>query len=104
MKPAPFAYYAPATLVETIGLLSSNEHAKLLAGGHSLLPLMKLRLAAPSVLVDVGRLRAILRTRAKRRGRGRGWDHPRWPKAFFAEQGLFNRANDQALACQSSRR
>jgi RNA-directed DNA polymerase len=51
-----------------------------------------------------GRLRSILRKRCKRRGRGRGLDHQRWPNAFFAEQGLFNLADAHRLACQSSRR
>ena len=55
MFPAKFAYAAPASLQEAVGLLEDPE-AKILAGGHSLLPLMKLRLATPSVLVDVGRL------------------------------------------------
>jgi carbon-monoxide dehydrogenase medium subunit len=54
MIPAEFDYTAPETLEETIGALESGgEDAKLLAGGHSLLPLMKLRLAAPSLLVDL---------------------------------------------------
>jgi RNA-directed DNA polymerase len=51
-----------------------------------------------------GRLRSILRKRCKRRGRGRGLDHQRWPNAFFAEQGLFSLANAHRLACQSSGR
>jgi RNA-directed DNA polymerase len=50
------------------------------------------------------RLRSILRKRSKRRGRGRGMDHHRWPNAFFAEHGLFNLANAHRLASQSSRR
>jgi carbon-monoxide dehydrogenase medium subunit len=54
MIPAEFDYTAPETLEEAIGALESGgEDAKLLAGGHSLLPLMKLRLAAPSLLVDL---------------------------------------------------
>jgi carbon-monoxide dehydrogenase medium subunit len=54
MIPAEFDYVAPDTLEEAIGALrSGGEDAKLLAGGHSLLPLMKLRLAAPSLLVDL---------------------------------------------------
>jgi carbon-monoxide dehydrogenase medium subunit len=54
MIPAEFDYTAPETLDEAIGALESGgEDAKLLAGGHSLLPLMKLRLAAPSLLVDL---------------------------------------------------
>jgi RNA-directed DNA polymerase len=51
-----------------------------------------------------GRLRSILRRRSKRRGRGRGLDHHRWPNAFFAEQGLFSLAEAHVLARQSSRR
>lgn len=47
------------------------------------------------------RLRSILRTRAGRKGRGRGADHHRWKNAFFAEQGLFGLADAHALACQS---
>jgi carbon-monoxide dehydrogenase medium subunit len=54
MIPAEFDYVAPDTLEEAIGALQSGgEDAKLLAGGHSLLPLMKLRLATPSLLVDL---------------------------------------------------
>jgi RNA-directed DNA polymerase len=51
-----------------------------------------------------GRLRSLLRKRAKRRGRGRGLDHHRWPNAFFAEHGLFSLANAHALARQPSLR
>jgi aerobic carbon-monoxide dehydrogenase medium subunit len=54
MIPAEFDYTAPDTLDEAIqALTDGGEDAKLLAGGHSLLPLMKLRLAAPSLLVDL---------------------------------------------------
>ena len=57
MIPAEFDYVAPATLDEALSALSSGgEDAKLLAGGHSLLPLMKLRLAAPTLLVDLRRV------------------------------------------------
>lgn len=57
MIPAAFDYRRASTLDEALSLLSEGgEDAKLLAGGHSLLPLMKLRLAAPSMLVDIGRL------------------------------------------------
>jgi len=55
--PAAFEYRRASSLGEALQLLADGgEDAKLLAGGHSLLPLMKLRLAAPSVLVDIGRL------------------------------------------------
>jgi aerobic carbon-monoxide dehydrogenase medium subunit len=54
MIPAAFDYEAPESLEEAVRMLHENgEDAKLLAGGHSLLPLMKLRLAAPTVLIDL---------------------------------------------------
>ena len=57
MIPAEFDYEAPESLEEAIRMLHENgEDAKLLAGGHSLLPLMKLRLAAPTVLIDLRRI------------------------------------------------
>ena len=57
MIPAAFDYQRAGSVDEAIGLLTDNgEDAKLIAGGHSLLPLMKLRLAAPSVLIDIGRI------------------------------------------------
>ncbi len=57
MIPAAFAYARAGSVDEAVALLAEHgDDAKLLAGGHSLLPLMKLRLATPSVLVDVGRL------------------------------------------------
>jgi aerobic carbon-monoxide dehydrogenase medium subunit len=55
MFPAKFAYTAPTSLQEAVGLLDDPE-AKVIAGGHSLLPLMKLRLAQPRLLVDIGRI------------------------------------------------
>ena len=59
MIPASFDYESPKSLDEALSLLSKNEDAKLLAGGHSLLPAMKLRLAAPSVLVDLSRIKGL---------------------------------------------
>lgn len=57
MIPAAFAYERAGSIDEALALLSEHgDDAKLLAGGHSLLPLMKLRLAAPAVVVDIGRL------------------------------------------------
>jgi RNA-directed DNA polymerase len=50
------------------------------------------------------RLRSILRRRHHRRGQGRGWDHRRWPNAFFAEHGLLSLADAHAQLRQSSRR
>jgi carbon-monoxide dehydrogenase medium subunit len=53
--PAPFEYERASSVDDAIALLERHgEDARLIAGGHSLLPLMKLRLAAPSVLVDLG--------------------------------------------------
>jgi carbon-monoxide dehydrogenase medium subunit len=60
MIPAEFDYVAPATLDEAVAALrSGGEDAKVLAGGHSLIPLMKLRLAAPSLLVDLRHLQGL---------------------------------------------
>jgi carbon-monoxide dehydrogenase medium subunit len=56
MKPAPFDYQAPATLREAIDLLASDPEATVIAGGQSLMPVLALRLAAPSMLVDLRRV------------------------------------------------
>ncbi len=57
MHPASFGYDAPGSLEEAFGLLRQHgEDAKLLAGGHSLLPAMKLRLTQPEVLIDLSRI------------------------------------------------
>ena len=56
MIPAAFDYEVAESVDHAIGLLGEREDAKLLAGGHSLLPAMKLRLTRPALLVDVGRL------------------------------------------------
>jgi aerobic carbon-monoxide dehydrogenase medium subunit len=56
MIPANFDYESPRNLSEALGLLDAHEDAKILAGGHSLLPAMKLRLAAPPLLIDIGRI------------------------------------------------
>jgi carbon-monoxide dehydrogenase medium subunit len=56
MIPASFRYAAPRSVAEAVDLLRGNVDAKVLAGGHSLLPLMKLRLANPPVLVDINRI------------------------------------------------
>ncbi|HVF31942.1 MAG TPA: xanthine dehydrogenase family protein subunit M [Acidimicrobiales bacterium] len=60
MIPAAFDYQRASSADEAISLLTEHgDEAKLLAGGHSLLPLMKLRLATPAMLIDVGRLREL---------------------------------------------
>lgn len=59
MIPAQFDYVRANTLDEAIALLAKNEDAKILAGGHSLIPAMKLRLAQPPVLIDIGRIKDL---------------------------------------------
>lgn len=57
MIPAPFEYDAPATLDEAIALLEKHgDEAKILAGGHSLIPMMKLRFASPEHLIDINNI------------------------------------------------
>ncbi len=60
MIPASFAYARPGSVEEAVELLASHDgDAKLLAGGQSLIPLLKLRLSAPALLVDIGRLEPL---------------------------------------------
>jgi carbon-monoxide dehydrogenase medium subunit len=60
MIPANFDYIAAKSLDEAISLLAKHkDDAKILAGGHSLLPAMKLRLMQPKVLIDLGRIRDL---------------------------------------------
>jgi carbon-monoxide dehydrogenase medium subunit len=56
MIPAQFDYHRPTSLDEAVRLLAQSEDAKVLAGGHSLLPAMKLRLAQPKTIIDLGRI------------------------------------------------
>lgn len=56
MKPAPVAYARPTSLTEALELLAGTPDAKVLAGGQSLVPLLNMRLAAPTLLVDINRL------------------------------------------------
>ncbi|WP_419862841.1 FAD binding domain-containing protein [Candidatus Poriferisodalis sp.] len=53
MYPSRFRYEAPSTVAEAVALLAANGDAKILAGGQSLIPMMKLRFAAPTMLVDI---------------------------------------------------
>ena len=60
MIPTQFDYLTPATLDEAVSLLGQHaDEAKILAGGHSLIPAMKLRLATPQVLIDIGRIKGL---------------------------------------------
>ena len=66
MIPLPFEYARAATLDEAVAkLAAANGRAKLLAGGHSLVPLMKLRLAEPTVLIDIARIPGLSGIREK---------------------------------------
>jgi carbon-monoxide dehydrogenase medium subunit len=56
MIPAPFEYERVASVEDAIQVLSGTPDAKIIAGGHSLLPLMRLRLSRPALLVDIGRI------------------------------------------------
>jgi carbon-monoxide dehydrogenase medium subunit len=56
MYPAEFDYYRAGSVAEASRLLQKHPGAKLLAGGHSLIPLLKLRLSAPPALIDIGRI------------------------------------------------
>jgi aerobic carbon-monoxide dehydrogenase medium subunit len=59
MIPAPFDYHRPSTVDEAVASLAGGEDVKVLAGGQSLLPLLRLRLAAPATLVDLGGIAAL---------------------------------------------
>jgi carbon-monoxide dehydrogenase medium subunit len=59
MIPAPFDYEVAESIEQALALLGEREDAKLLAGGHSLLPLLRLRVTRPSLLVDIGRLEQL---------------------------------------------
>lgn len=60
MVTSSFDYHAPSSVAEAVTLLDQHgEDAKLLAGGHSLIPLMKTRLAEPSVLIDLGKIDSL---------------------------------------------
>ena len=59
MIPATFDYEVAESIEHALELLASREDAKLLAGGHSLIPAMKLRIARPELLVDIGRVSAL---------------------------------------------
>ena len=59
MKPPPFDYAAPTTVEEALALLSADGEARPLAGGQSLVPLLNMRFARPTLLVDLGRVAAL---------------------------------------------
>ncbi len=59
MYPASFDYYRPKNLKDAVTLLRKKKDAKLLAGGHSLLPAMRLRVSAPAAIIDIGRVKNL---------------------------------------------
>jgi len=59
MFAAAFDYYRAGSIAEAHKLLREHPDARLLAGGHSLIPLMKMRLAMPAALVDIGRIASL---------------------------------------------
>jgi carbon-monoxide dehydrogenase medium subunit len=62
-----FTYHRPTTVRQAASLLAKNEEAKLLAGGHSLIPVMKLRLARPSAIIDLSRVEGLSGVESKGR-------------------------------------
>ena len=59
MYPAAFEYHAPKTVKDALKLMDKLDDAKFLAGGHSLVPMMKLRLAQPKNLIDLGKVAGL---------------------------------------------
>ena len=60
MYPAEFEYFSPRTVDEALDLLVKyGEEAKILSGGQSLVPMMKLRIASPRYLIDINRIDAL---------------------------------------------
>jgi carbon-monoxide dehydrogenase medium subunit len=59
MIPGEFDYHAPTSLDEAIGLLAKHEDAKILAGGQSLIPAMRFRLANPAILIDINNISGL---------------------------------------------
>ena len=113
MIPAEFDYVAPESLEDAIEALhDGGEDAKLLAGGHSLIPLMKLRLATPSLLVDLRKVPGLhgverengqLADRRADLARRRSSTRPSWAcvsvaAATIADPQVRNRGHDRRLA------
>ena len=103
MIPASFDYEVADSPAHAISLLAEHgEDAKLLAGGHSLLPMMKVRLAQPAVLIDIARVgRAVRHQARRRRGGDRGDDPARRARRVVAAAG---RGADPGLRGRAGRR
>src|SRR5579863_1510021 len=59
MKPPPFSYHDPRTTADVVGLLSTLENAKLLAGGQSLMPMLNMRFVLPDHVIDLNRVEGL---------------------------------------------
>jgi len=64
----PFTYQAPSTIDEAVQQLNRSDEGKVIAGGHSLLPLMKLGLAQPEALIDLRRIASLREIRSEADG------------------------------------
>src|SRR5258706_15890792 len=67
MKPAPFEYSQPTSIDEACALLAADDGARLIAGGQTLVPLMAMRLARPTRLVDIARIPGLAVVRGEAR-------------------------------------
>jgi carbon-monoxide dehydrogenase medium subunit len=65
VKPAAFDYYAPSSVSDAIGLLTESDDPKILAGGQSLMPLLNMRLAQPTALVDLNQIAELAYVRVE---------------------------------------
>ena len=65
MKAAPFEYSRPATLDEACALLAADENARVIAGGQTLVPMMAMRLARPTRLIDIASIATLAYVRAE---------------------------------------
>jgi len=59
MKPPPFSYHDPRSVADAIGLLTSLDNAKLLAGGQSLMPMLNMRYVLPDHVIDLNRVEGL---------------------------------------------
>lgn len=67
MYSAEFEYYRAKNVADAVKALQKNKDAKLLAGGHSLIPAMKLRTTAPGLLIDIGRIKGLASIKASKK-------------------------------------
>src|SRR5664279_6546092 len=68
MKAAPFEYFRPADIDEACAMLAGDDNARVIAGGQTLVPMMAMRLARPTKLIDINRIVGLSYIRADRDG------------------------------------